>query len=563
MTYPWDAGDVLLAADLDAAFADRLSQSSGGTITGPLIATGAVTLGSNTNPVVIGSGANAKLTLAPGVTSANSFRMSTNGLSLAIGAAGTNSFNVQPGAAAASTTTLSTSGANGLFQITSGGNINLTPQGTAPVVNIGSGLAPLASGRQKISFAGTGIGGAFTGVDTAQYLAVSFSGTPQVVGPAAPLGSYWAVATDTAAVGTGKHGSVQLMNHNFGGAGLTGGRFGVEINEIFTATSGNAGIGYDPFYCALYAGMSVRANDGGTTKFTPNGGFFAFNPQITAQTGATYLGVAAMEVNVQCNTGSLPTSKVGIQIIKTSGDNVTSLFPSTAIGITDQVGVGVGWDTIYGLGSNGSQWPLAATGTVMQARIGNNYLTNPSTAKRGIDLKRATFSEYFLIGPGGFSVDGSAVTQIGTAYLTPGAAGLSLDVAGSVATAVAIAAGGAGFNTGGARPQVATDAYGGVYVLTTVAAGAVTALTMYRPAYVNGATPANPVALTMEAPFDGTGLTVNLTWSTRTELSLQPSGGPIKAPLLTNAANDAAAAGAGVAVGQLYRNGSVMMQRAA
>lgn len=33
------------------------------------------------------------------------------------------------------------------------------------------------------------------------------------------------------------------------------------------------------------------------------------------------------------------------------------------------------------------------------------------------------------------------------------------------------------------------------------------------------------------------------------------------APVLANAANDAAAALAGVAIGQLYRNGSVLMQR--
>lgn len=32
-------------------------------------------------------------------------------------------------------------------------------------------------------------------------------------------------------------------------------------------------------------------------------------------------------------------------------------------------------------------------------------------------------------------------------------------------------------------------------------------------------------------------------------------------PTLTNAANDAAAAAAGVAIGQFYRNGSVVMQR--
>jgi hypothetical protein len=46
-------------------------------------------------------------------------------------------------------------------------------------------------------------------------------------------------------------------------------------------------------------------------------------------------------------------------------------------------------------------------------------------------------------------------------------------------------------------------------------------------------------------------------------LSLMPSGGKITSALLTNAANDAAAASAGVIVGQWYRNGSQLMQRVA
>jgi hypothetical protein len=62
----------------------------------------------------------------------------------------------------------------------------------------------------------------------------------------------------------------------------------------------------------------------------------------------------------------------------------------------------------------------------------------------------------------------------------------------------------------------------------------------------------------------GTGLTVAETWAQTTKsVSINPSGGPILMPLLTNAANDAAAATAGIAVGRLYRNGSILMQRAA
>jgi len=59
-------------------------------------------------------------------------------------------------------------------------------------------------------------------------------------------------------------------------------------------------------------------------------------------------------------------------------------------------------------------------------------------------------------------------------------------------------------------------------------------------------------------------VTINQAWTARDDLSIQPSGGPILlagVQASTSYANDAAAAAGGVAVGQVYRNGSVVQVR--
>ncbi len=59
-------------------------------------------------------------------------------------------------------------------------------------------------------------------------------------------------------------------------------------------------------------------------------------------------------------------------------------------------------------------------------------------------------------------------------------------------------------------------------------------------------------------------VTINQVWTARDDLSIQPGGGPIMLSGVqgsTSYANDAAAAAGGVAVGQVYRNGSVLQVR--
>ena len=130
-----------------------------------------------------------------------------------------------------------------------------------------------------------------------------------------------------------------------------------------------------------------------------------------------------------------------------------------------------------------------------------------------------------------------------------------MDVLGHVGGTPTITAGGVGATTG----QIVTTGNGDLYTATVVG-GAITALTIIVPATSRTTGPVSGQVI----QGDGvSGATCTIPWSNARTLALQPSGGAITSPLFINAANDAAAASAGVQIGQWYRNGSVMMQRAA
>ena len=115
--------------------------------------------------------------------------------------------------------------------------------------------------------------------------------------------------------------------------------------------------------------------------------------------------------------------------------------------------------------------------------------------------------------------------------------------------------------------ELVYDDLGGQHIVAGVnpATGGVTSVTtVVQPAGPAGASPTNPRTTTGGT---GTNLTLSPTWVAATTLALQPTtGGTITMPALqasTTYANDAAAATGGVAIGQLYRNGSVIQIRVA
>jgi hypothetical protein len=124
-----------------------------------------------------------------------------------------------------------------------------------------------------------------------------------------------------------------------------------------------------------------------------------------------------------------------------------------------------------------------------------------------------------------------------------------------------------------AATAAATAASGAVITEAGVRLAADTAEAATRAAAVSAEATARATAVTSESTTRAgadTTLTTNLAAETSAriaaDLLLAPKANPaftstVTMPIFTNALTDAAAAIAGVAVGQLYRNGSIVMQR--
>lgn len=320
--------------------------------------------------------------------------------------------------------------------------------------------------------------------------------------------------------------------HDWGGASV-GSRHGILSVLTLRTTSGNAALANSGTGVAGTFLAQAQANDGGSAG-TLKGSVFGTNPVATLASGATYFqDCVGTEINFGLQAGSSAGRKVGLQIVQRSDDAVNALGPAPEcmLLLGSQVGATVG--VPYGLliGDHEGQWPMASSGSLVSASIGQSYPAHPSTVKWGVDFLAATFPATGNPYDGGylrsanFSVDGAGTMQIGSAYTSFSAAGLAMDLKGAVGTGTPAVI---GTGTGWFDQTVATDPYGGIYLIRATA-GAVTSLTVYRqPSYPTTTTPGNPVTLAPYGPMVGiaSGLTVNLAWNTTAStLSLQPSGG--------------------------------------
>jgi hypothetical protein len=213
-----------------------------------------------------------------------------------------------------------------------------------------------------------------------------------------------------------------------------------------------------------------------------------------------------------------------------------------------------------------------AKGAVVQGRLSSRYTTVPTGAQFGMDMQQVGFPAFNttaragFLSSNGFAVDGVGAVQIGTAYATPSATGVAIDCKGIVGTGTpTIAAGGTGYVVG----DILFDPWGGMYRVTNHTGGVVTAVAVFtdgngnprQPCYPAATPPTNPVATTRWYSGNGAGCTLNLTWNTTaTTLSLNPTGKQILTNLAA-AATDAAAATAGVSIGGLYNNAGVVHVR--
>jgi hypothetical protein len=219
------------------------------------------------------------------------------------------------------------------------------------------------------------------------------------------------------------------------------------------------------------------------------------------------------------------------------------------------------------LGNVNANWPLDPTRAdtaILQMQQHNGPITrthslpDPWTpfAGFGFDLWGMDFgtSPFRTVG---LTIDGNGqIPVLGPGAITYGTGtALTIDVPNVVAVSATVAAGGQFYKVN----DIIVDSMGTLWKVATLSGNAAATVTLYKKGYA-AAAPANPVAT---IGGNGYGLTLNITTSATGTLSLNPTGGKIASALLTNAANDGAAATAGVAVGQWYRNGSVLMQRVA
>lgn len=350
-----------------------------------------------------------------------------------------------------------------------------------------------------------------------------------------PVAVVW-VPTDSAQVTTGNiSGFLVNMSMTSGSSGF---RNGINV-DLKANTSGITGADVLP----IVGTGTISANVGGTNLSLAGVSGIAWGGNFVAQilSGATNLqGVIGQEIDVISATGSSARRKGGLQIVKPSNDAVQGVL-DYALTIHDQVGA-ASWKNGLLFGLADGQWSFDTNGTLIGAMTGVNYLSKPLTAGYGMDFVETSFSKNFLRSRG-FSVDGAGVTQIGVGLLSPTGTGMSVDASGTIATAVAVSAGGTGY----ASNDIIYFSNGGIAKVTGVSGGIVSALTVinYPVLAAVGSIPSNPVATTTWALSSGTGLTVNITWdSTRTTLALNPGGGPVTVGGAFNAA--------GVAQGAVY-----------
>jgi hypothetical protein len=444
---------------------------------------------------------------------------------------------------------------------------------------------------------------------------------PDVSGASRPY-LQWTVLSDTASAGTGgllSSATFLSIVHNWGGTGMSGGRLALDVSMRQVAPSGSP---LDNFFGAARFSTHGAFNQTGGDLTKYMGRNFPLTVATGLQSGATnwYSNIGCEWDNV-VNAGASVARNISQQFVLLSGHTNQGVYVDASLLWAAGGGTtGPGWHDLMLIGDQMDfGWPCdEINGSIMRVEVPNNPTAQPPLAKNGIELSAALFSGNAYASRH-FAVAGDGTTQHFNARIAKITGGVSLDIPLKIGSFVSIANGGTNNDssvahwyrdnaevpglwlmssaTGAVNWQQNTaytvgqtsEANGNVYTVTTAGtsattgtgpsgtgtgitdgtvvwnftqvAGVATAVSIMQPPY-STTSPAT-LTLTNTSAWVGGSFTVNVSWAANNTLSIQPSGGPIKSALLTNAANDAAAASAGVSVGQWYRNGSVMMQRVA
>ena len=269
-----------------------------------------------------------------------------------------------------------------------------------------------------------------------------------------------------------------------------------------------------------------------------------------------YTHIASLAVTTSKSGGSTETLTVGSvttgasvdlkvmgSFIRLRDDTAPATLNSAFVILASQAGSGTAGLFNYGfilgaLDGYNAEWSWHRNSTLIGAGIsvaygGSNQTAPliPNYARYGIDWRNVNFTA----GSGAaftsprFTVLGTGNLLLSNTTITATNAGLAIDIAGKVASSVAVSSGGGG--GGGSNVSnyfigdLVFDDYGGQYRVSNVNAvtGAVSALVvLVAPAY-NDVAPSNPIST---RGGSGSGLTLNVTWpASGNTLTLQGSAG--------------------------------------
>jgi len=396
------------------------------------------------------------------------------------------------------------------------------PAGTAGVAFTGG---PLAAGATNF---GRGFTYSYSGQTVPDVTRIGLWANNNISGT-------FAGATTLAAVGafsasgmniSAPSATVPVVNisGNAGGASAASGQWeALEVNLNDAASSNDKAGGGQGVWVALQVARRASQNQGGTgpTGSAAYGANWGIDVVNTITSGGTNLYLQnGIEVNQAVQAGGSVFRRAGIQLSTPASHAVRGTFD---YGISFLLASGCpGY--IAGIefgGGTSPTSPLATDSRLLALRFAQD---RTATANIGIDFNDATFTTAAMRSPG-FTVDNAGTVRVGPGYITATGSGISVDAKGSVGTGTpTINAGGVNW----AVNNVADDAYGGTYRVTTVSGGAITGVAVMVQPYYPTTSPPATLTLTGRPNNSGTGAVLNGSWSTtQTTLALNPSGGSI------------------------------------
>jgi hypothetical protein len=342
---------------------------------------------------------------------------------------------------------------------------------------------------------------------------------------------------------------------------LRGSRIAIYGVMRIPATTANNGANPSAFYVAVQGDASASVADGGTAGNAIGAIDGAFFGATLSGTATNYASLYGVELSTGISAGCSAQFRAGLSI-EEAGGTTQRAFGGYGGDNAIQILNGGGSQAGYGIGLafGHAAHPAAFksdSAYIASVPITANNNFGPLLADVGLRFWQTLFTTNAMELPG-LTIGPTGNVALANATLARTATGVALDVPNVVVTGGTIAAAGTAYT---ANDLVYEATSKSMFLVSSVdGSGHITGLSL-RVGGALATAPGGPLALT-----GGSGdhlATVTLTTAANKTLSLNPSGGALVLPLLTNAANDAAAASAGVAVNQLYRNGSVVMQRVA